>query len=173
MLIFKKYQFYFSARDPETYLYVFARIRWSLEWMRISFQKWIKRLFFIETPQFDLCIALINVGSLRRVEPIALITAIWLVKAFHDGLFIEGASYVAFMWPSKAVTWPELATSVDTYIWAVCSFKRKSHAMNMNIWLYRQSSKARKEKKCNTDKNHKNIESELKKNYSMLYDVWK
>ena len=48
-------------------------------------------------------------------------------------LIIEDASYVVFMWSSKTITWPKLATSINTYIWAVCSSKCKSHVMNMNI----------------------------------------
>ena len=39
-----------------------------------------------------------------------------------------------FLW----ITWPKLAIFEDTYIWTVCSSKRKSHAIEMNIWLYRQ-----------------------------------
>ena len=62
---------------------------------------------------------------------------IWVIKTFHGELIIKGANYVTFMWSSETITWPKLTTSVDTYIWAVCSSKCKSHAMNMNIWLYR------------------------------------
>ena len=42
-----------------------------------------------------------------------------------------------FMCPPLWVTWPELTISSGTYIWAVRSPKRKSHAMKMNIELYR------------------------------------
>ena len=41
------------------------------------------------------------------------------------------------MCPLLWVTWPELAISEGTYIWAVCSPKRESHVIKMNIWLYR------------------------------------
>ena len=55
----------------------------------------------------------------------------------HEGPISEGASYVPFMCPPLWVTWPELAISVGTYIWAVRSPKRKSQAMWLNSWLSR------------------------------------
>ena len=83
--------------------------------------------------------ALINVNSLRRAKFRASNAAITDQSiSWWTELIIEGANYVAFMWSSKTIIWSKLATSIDTYIWAVCSYKCKSHAMNMNIWLYRQ-----------------------------------
>ena len=39
----------------------------------------------------------------------------------------------SFLW----ITWSKLIIFENTYIWIVCSFKRKSHVIKMNIWLYR------------------------------------
>ena len=42
-----------------------------------------------------------------------------------------------FMCSSLWITWPKLTISSDIYIWVVRSSKRKSHAMKINIELYR------------------------------------
>ena len=80
------------------------------------------------------------VSSLRRAEFRISNAAIAITDqsiSWWTELIIEGASYVAFMWSSKTITWLKLITSIDIYIWAVCSSKCKSHVINMNIWLYR------------------------------------
>ena len=80
-------------------------------------------------------IALINMNSLRRVEFRVSNAAIIITDqniSWWTELILEGVSYVAFMW-SLWITWrPELAISIGTYIWAVCSSKRKSHAIRLN-----------------------------------------